>query len=319
AVRASCDLEACHPANAMNNDIPSHSLHQGKVHCNACHVQTVSTCYSCHFESMAVSGTARYYGDEPAHGFVMLVNSDKYGQVSTASYQTLTFGDSAFYAIAPDFSHTISTTARTCLECHKNESVNEYFNTGNITVTDWDETSMGLTHRQGAIPVSPDWQTSLKFDFLTYTGSANDPAGNGFDPAKWTFLKSQTDRAQMLFASPLTTEQMNALVFIFNRVTDEIAAEMPLTYQLEKNHPNPFNPSTRISFQLPYDKKVRLVIYNALGQKIRTLVDSDFQPGHYQVEWNGNDSQDNAVASGIYFYRMDAGSFSEMKKMILLR
>ncbi|HRR51388.1 MAG TPA: C25 family cysteine peptidase [Candidatus Cloacimonas sp.] len=82
-------------------------------------------------------------------------------------------------------------------------------------------------------------------------------------------------------------------------------------------YPNPFNPSTSISFSLHEKSRVELVIYNILGQKVRTLVNKPLEPGEHKVTWNGTDNSGRPVASGIYFYRMKAGNYSETKKMIL--
>jgi len=82
-------------------------------------------------------------------------------------------------------------------------------------------------------------------------------------------------------------------------------------------YPNPFNPSTSISFSLHEKSRVELVIYNILGQKVRTLVNKPLEPGEHKVTWTGTDNSGRPVASGIYFYRMKAGNYSETKKMIL--
>jgi len=87
-----------------------------------------------------------------------------------------------------------------------------------------------------------------------------------------------------------------------------------------KNYPNPFNPSTTLSYSIPTNSQVKLSIYNVLGQELAELVNTAQTAGMYQVKWNAN------VASGLYFYRMEAVSqsdpsrrFVEVKKMILMR
>ncbi len=94
----------------------------------------------------------------------------------------------------------------------------------------------------------------------------------------------------------------------------------PLTrFELRQNYPNPFNPSTTIEFQLPETRFVKLNIYNALGQKVRTLVKDNLQPGFHQVQWNGRNDAGATVASGIYIYSISAGNFRQNRKLILLR
>jgi hypothetical protein len=95
--------------------------------------------------------------------------------------------------------------------------------------------------------------------------------------------------------------------------------EKPESFRLVQNHPNPFNPYTAIQYDLPMDCEVALVVYNVRGHKVRTLVKKSQSAGSKSVTWNGLDDDGSPVSSGVYFYRMTAGSFTEVKKMILLR
>jgi hypothetical protein len=85
------------------------------------------------------------------------------------------------------------------------------------------------------------------------------------------------------------------------------------------NYPNPFNPETTISYSLKDNVKVLLKIYNIKGQKVRNLVDEVLPAGEHTVIWDGRDSTDKRVGSGIYFYKLRAGDFQKVKKMILLK
>jgi len=96
-------------------------------------------------------------------------------------------------------------------------------------------------------------------------------------------------------------------------------AEAPGVTYLSQNFPNPFNPTTRICFGLRAPTDVRLTICTVSGQRIRTVVEGRFDAGSHVVTWNGRDDKGNTVASGIYFYRLMAGSFIQTKKMVLLR
>ena len=93
---------------------------------------------------------------------------------------------------------------------------------------------------------------------------------------------------------------------------------IPHEYKLNQNYPNPFNPVTKISFSIPVDSKVKLVIYDILGREVQTLINDELrQPGNYIMEFNGS-----ALASGIYFYLLAAeGSqnFTQVKKMVLVK
>jgi hypothetical protein len=89
---------------------------------------------------------------------------------------------------------------------------------------------------------------------------------------------------------------------------------VPLTYLLSQNFPNPFNPSTSIEYVLPKGSFVSLKIYNVLGEEVATLVSEVKSPGIHKAEWRGD-----GCSSGVYFYRLQTGTFTETKKLVLLR
>ena len=99
----------------------------------------------------------------------------------------------------------------------------------------------------------------------------------------------------------------------------EQTPEFPQGYSLSTNYPNPFNPSTTISFSLPEAGDVSLNVYNVKGQLVKTLVNEQKELGNHSVVWNGKDNNDQKVSSGVYFYRINTGKFTEMKKMILMK
>ncbi len=90
-------------------------------------------------------------------------------------------------------------------------------------------------------------------------------------------------------------------------------------FSLEQNAPNPFNPSTSIKFTIAEDARVTLVVYDVGGRRVKTLVDRDLKASFYRVAWDGRNENGRNVASGIYFYRLQAGSYVQSRKMILLR
>ena len=98
----------------------------------------------------------------------------------------------------------------------------------------------------------------------------------------------------------------------------EIAA-VPTVFALEQNYPNPFNPSTTIKYQIPADANVNLVIYNVQGQQIRTLVAKEQKAGYYNVVWDGRNEAGQTVSSGLYLYRVQAGSFVATHKMLMIK
>nr|MBN2276665.1 T9SS type A sorting domain-containing protein [candidate division Zixibacteria bacterium] len=94
---------------------------------------------------------------------------------------------------------------------------------------------------------------------------------------------------------------------------------LPTEFELGQNYPNPFNPNTNIQFAVPKKSHVNISIYNILGQKIAGLVDDEYAPGYYVTDWNGTSENGTAVASGIYFYKIEADNFKSTKKLMLLR
>ena len=92
------------------------------------------------------------------------------------------------------------------------------------------------------------------------------------------------------------------------------AGDMPSAFVLHGNHPNPFNPSTTIAFDLPRDTHVRIDVFSVRGTKVATLTDRSYGAGKQSVTWNAQ-----GVASGVYFYRVQAGNETSMQKMTLLK
>ena len=99
---------------------------------------------------------------------------------------------------------------------------------------------------------------------------------------------------------------------------EDIAQIPPLEFSLSQNYPNPFNPNTKISWQTPVSSFITLKVYDVLGNEVATLVDEYKPAGKYEVELNPSSSIKN-LSSGIYFYRIQAGSFAQTKKMMVLK
>ena len=95
--------------------------------------------------------------------------------------------------------------------------------------------------------------------------------------------------------------------------------DIPTDFALLQNYPNPFNPETRIRFQLPEASRVVLKVYNILGQEVRTLVNDQMKAGFHNLMWDGRNGAGLRVASGVYIYRIKAGNFKSVKKMVMLK
>lgn len=136
--------------------------------------------------------------------------------------------------------------------------------------------------------------------------SGSDSDGDGVP-----YIPEQPNNLPPVFASEATlnlnlTSVENEII----NVTD---------YKLEQNFPNPFNPSTIISFDVPADTYVKLSVFNIIGQEVAQLVNENKKAGHYQVNWNGLDNSGNKVSSGVYLYTLKASDKSFTKKMILAK
>ena len=94
---------------------------------------------------------------------------------------------------------------------------------------------------------------------------------------------------------------------------------IPETFTLHQNFPNPFNPITTLSYDLPKDSDVRLAIFDMLGNELATLVSTNQQAGFKSVQWDATDSMGRAVSAGVYLYQIEAGEFIQTKKMVLLK
>ncbi|MDP4117473.1 MAG: T9SS type A sorting domain-containing protein, partial [Bacteroidota bacterium] len=96
--------------------------------------------------------------------------------------------------------------------------------------------------------------------------------------------------------------------------TIEADLGLPKTYELSNNYPNPFNPSTKIKFSLPESKIVNLSVYNVLGEKVATLINGQMEAGMHEVNFNAAN-----LTSGVYIYKIEAGKFTQTKKMMLIK
>ncbi|MCL4548571.1 MAG: discoidin domain-containing protein, partial [Bacteroidetes bacterium] len=159
------------------------------------------------------------------------------------------------------------------------------------------------------------------------------------DNSNWTTLLTQTNgqggieqynvsasaRYLRIYGTKRGTQYGYSLyeIEVYNLTTptsvNEKETELPFSFKLSNNYPNPFNPSTTINYEIPRASNVRIEIFNSLGQLVKVLTDSFHQAGKYSSIWNGDDSSGSLVASGVYFYRMSAEGFTLVKKMVLMK
>jgi hypothetical protein len=94
---------------------------------------------------------------------------------------------------------------------------------------------------------------------------------------------------------------------------------VPTEFALHNNYPNPFNPVTNITYDIAQNSEVTLEIYNVMGQRVRTLAQGSHEPGRYRVMWNATNDYGQSLSSGMYIYRIQAGDFVSVKKLILMK
>jgi phosphatidylserine/phosphatidylglycerophosphate/cardiolipin synthase-like enzyme len=166
-----------------------------------------------------------------------------------------------------------------------------------------------LHHKYGIIDAeNPVWNG------LTITGSHN-----------WTSAAENSNNENMVIVhdANITNQYLQefaARYYQFGGLdsilvgVDQVDNQIPTSFSLLQNYPNPFNPTTRIQYALPSAQRVLLKVYDILGREVATLVNEQQNPGSYRVELNAG-----GLASGVYFYRLEAGKFVEQRKMLLLK
>ncbi|MBK7445795.1 MAG: T9SS type A sorting domain-containing protein [Ignavibacteria bacterium] len=156
-------------------------------------------------------------------------------------------------------------------------------------------------------PADTNWipVTSEKIFTVQITGN--------IDSLRWS---NNTIQRTKLFAYQEYTEITDSTYHIIDRITSVKLneSELPSSYSLSQNYPNPFNPSTIISYALTNDGYASIIVYNALGEEIITLVNEIKKAGYYSVKFEAT-----GLAAGVYFYRIESANYVSVKKMILLK
>lgn len=114
-------------------------------------------------------------------------------------------------------------------------------------------------------------------------------------------------------------DSAEARINISTDIDDDMNNGLPGSFALGQNYPNPFNPTTSINFSLPRQSLVDLSVYNIEGKKVATLITGDYPAGEHSIEWDGTTSSGRPAATGVYFYRLTSESYSDTKKMVMLK
>ncbi len=209
---------------------------------------------------------------------------------------------------------------------------------GSVINGAWDSTNTGYVLGSDAVVPANAEGTAGTYNFAISVA----PAGNGKQEIAYELKK--TDNSYILTGaaidnhSTLPATQFNGIIFalgpgntttalkltnvqvtlgkplVVTSVDNEPNSGLPMSYSLSQNYPNPFNPSTTINFALPKSGNVSLVVYDILGREVAHLVNGELQAGYHKVEFNADN-----LASGVYFYRLKAGDFVSVKKLMLLK
>ncbi len=188
ALETTC--EDCH------TELPSvseHAIHGGQFHCDACHVESVITCYNCHFETLLDSHEKK--AAAAFKDFVILMNGPD-GRVRTGTYQSVKYEDKTFVAFGPYHGHTVTAAGRVCDDCHDSERIVELNDTGSIAMTWWDDGEGKVMHNTGVIPFAPDLFTWQFVDLVD---------------GEWVQFSTDLTQYQYKFCEPLTPDQLSAL------------------------------------------------------------------------------------------------------------
>ena len=183
-------------------------------------------------------------------------------------------------------------------------------------------TIVGVSFTGAAVPVTPDWS-------LLTTLTATEVDANGADTGSSVVLNAHNEGTTSgttfvvsgAGGAPLSAEWYDT-VWTVGSESISLDNDMinPYSYSLKNNYPNPFNPTTTIEYSVAEISDVNISIYDASGRFVKNLVSSQHVPGDdYQVNWNGTNENGTTVAAGMYFYKINAGSFVETKKMLLIK
>lgn len=206
-----------------------------------------------------------------------------------------------------------------------------------INGTDPDNSVETYYFMQGLYKDGSPWPNGTKYavpgDPVTGTGDLDYNPGDrrmmaSFGPL--TFNPGDSQYIFLKFSVGHGTNRLNSVTLMKNilnsdpyveptDVTYSTLSPVPTDYSLMQNYPNPFNPVTSIKFTTPRRGRVTLEIFNVLGQKVRSLLDDDLSAGRHRVTFDGRDENGRVLASGIYLYRIQAGDFTQSRRMALIK
>ncbi|MCB9249074.1 MAG: T9SS type A sorting domain-containing protein [Ignavibacteriales bacterium] len=150
----------------------------------------------------------------------------------------------------------------------------------------------------------PKLENGVKIAFVEGHGNSNSPKYYSYSDKSLTTSGKYLYRLKQVDIDG-TFEYSDAV---------EVNFGAPEDFVLNQNYPNPFNPTTSIQFTIPLDSRVRLSVFNVLGEEVAELVNQNFAAGYHSVDFNGS-----KLNSGIYFYKLEANNFMQIRKMMLVK
>ena len=191
----------------------------------------------------------------------------------------------------------------------------------NLIIYNANSTITGKVTLDGIAPGFPIQLVAVNRDSAQSTVFSDGSTGNFSFPVTdkiYNYQINYINTSQVYYMNNIIVHPGETNVIV-NLSTTPLAVKsgtsgVPKVFSLGQNYPNPFNPSTEITYQLAAAGKVALKVYNILGQEVATLVNGEKQAGRYKVEFNGNN-----LSSGIYLYKLSAGNFTSVRKMILIK
>jgi hypothetical protein len=200
-----------------------------------------------------------------------------------------------------------------------------------LDVTPVELTSFTAENNSGNVLLK--WNTATEtnnkgFEVERHADSKQSAAGNwakiGFvngngtttDPKLYSFKDENPENGNIQYR--LKQIDLDGSVQYYDKIEIEVS-NIPVEFALSQNYPNPFNPTTTIRYDIPDQSEVTLNIYDGLGRLVKSLVNEVKEPGKFTVIWNGRNNENGIVASGFYICKIKAGSFTSIKKMLLLK
>jgi hypothetical protein len=206
----------------------------------------------------------------------------------------------------PKFTNTADLLSATQIAALKDYSIKTVDTTSTAILKDWrqpgNDAKTYYTYPDWPIPINLSYSDA---DLLT-AGLNGFPVGDlGWFPTQYKNWLAQRTTEYAKIHTVLTTGKISGI---------ERVEGIPETYQLEQNYPNPFNPATVINFTIPKSGNVTLKVYDTVGKEVVTLVDGYKEASKYQISFDAS-----KLASGIYFYTINSGNFTQTKKMMLIK